>query len=257
MRGFALGAATFAALLGGCDLVFQVDARDERIDEDLDGIPNVRDNCPGIANRGQEDTGEDVALAVPDGVGDNCDPEVDDPGDAIVATYFFTDPANDPTGWQVEGPWQFEDNFVEVDARNTVAKLIIPPLAQVYQRTTMEAGFELIDLGTGFFSACTDFDTRCVEVRAGAPPELTVINGTTEVDGSDPITVALPSRVVLQLRRTVANATELTDLKGFIRNLNDVDKSGDAQSGADSKSAFVVVDHAWVRLHHVVIYGVR
>jgi hypothetical protein len=257
MRGFALGVATFAALLGGCDLVFQVDTPDERIDEDFDGIPNVRDNCPGIANDGQDDTGEDVALEVPDGVGDSCDPKVDTAGDAIVATYFFTDPPNDPAGWQVMGPWQFEDNYVEVDARNTVAILTSPPLAKVFQRTTMEAGFEVIDLATGFFSACTDFSTRCVEVRHGAPPELTVINELDEVDGSDPITVKLPDRVVLQLRREVATASDPTDLKGFIRNLNDIDKSGDAQTGTDTTSVFVVVDHAWVRLHHVVIYGVR
>ena len=54
-----------------------------RPDEDHDGVPDVEDNCPHIANPGQEDVSE-LTLGGPDGVGDACDPEPSKTGNRIV-----------------------------------------------------------------------------------------------------------------------------------------------------------------------------
>jgi hypothetical protein len=248
MRGCA---AIAAFLLAGCDLVFQVEIRDPTIDEDADGVANVDDNCPGITNPGQEDGGESLAAKAPDGVGDACDPVTDSAGDAIGARYFFNDPG-DAAGWTMTGAWLAGDGFLEVDARNGTATLASPALATVTAGMTAEAGFEVLELGSGGFGACTDFPERCAEVVAGTPPQIVVINMTTTA--SDTIEVALPERTVVQLRRISISATDTrADLDGFIRNLNDVDKSS-MGSGSNSGSVFVVVDHAWVRLHHVIVY---
>jgi len=249
MRGFAIMLAVLGA---GCDLVFTIDVADPSVDEDLDRVLNVDDNCPGIANTGQEDGGEQLALLQPDRVGDACDPETDTAGDAIVASFFFNDPLTDQTGWTVTGPWVFDDGFVEVDARGTVATLQSPALAQVAGEMTVEAGFEPVDFVAGSFKACTDVADRCVEVAAGAPPLISVIDELKEVDGADEINVALPTRSVLQLRRIAGNPTKL---KGSVRNLNDIDKGGDVMTMVDSAHVFIVVENAHLRVHHVLIYA--
>ncbi len=53
-------------------------------DEDGDGVSDVCDNCPSIANAGQEDVGETNAGQTADGVGDACDPRPAAGGDAIA-----------------------------------------------------------------------------------------------------------------------------------------------------------------------------
>ena len=257
MRGLAIA---IALLVGGCDLVFDVEVGNPTIDEDLDGVPNIRDNCTGIANPKQEDTGETVALLTADGVGDACDPKTDEPGDAVIARYFFTDPAGDGLQWMADGAWTFEDGFAEVDATGTVATLVATATAPVAQpRATIEASFEVIDdNGTGTFAAGIDFLERRVEVDPGVPPTLALIS-TKVLETPDPVTVALPEPVVLQLRRKPAalSPTHVADLKGFIRNLNDVDKGGDAPTTdpADTGMVFVRVENAHVRVHHVLVYG--
>jgi len=48
-----------------------------KIDSDNDGIPDISDNCPRVANAGQADTDND-------GIGDACDPLTDSDGDGIA-----------------------------------------------------------------------------------------------------------------------------------------------------------------------------
>ena len=254
MRGLAI---VIALLVGGCDLVFDVTVYDPKTDEDLDGVPNIRDNCPGIANPKQEDSGEVVALLDPDGVGDACDPKTEDPGDTVIARYFFTDPLVDGEQWIADGDWTFEDGYAEVDASGKVATLEAKaraPLDQV--RTTVEVGIEVIgrnDAGT--FAAAIDFIDRRVEIDPGNPPTIALIS-TSVLEAPDPVTVALPNRVVLQLRRERATGLP-ADLKGFIRNLNDVDKGADAPATdpVDTGRVLVRIANVHVRVHHVLVYG--
>lgn len=66
-------------------------------DEDHDGLGDVCDNCPLVENHAQADVGE----AMPDGVGDACDPHPTDPGDCLVLLDTFVDPAVFASHWQV------------------------------------------------------------------------------------------------------------------------------------------------------------
>ncbi len=64
-------------------------------DEDDDGVVDVCDNCPGLANPSQADTTE----GTPDGVGDACDPR---PAARDRIAYFESF-ATTTTGWQLDG----------------------------------------------------------------------------------------------------------------------------------------------------------
>ncbi len=77
----------------GCDLVLGLDRPSEAAlpacsqdssgsDEDVDGIANGLDRCPGIADPDQAD-------ADGDGVGDACDPHPARPGDPIAFAAYF------------------------------------------------------------------------------------------------------------------------------------------------------------------------
>jgi hypothetical protein len=66
------GIAVVGAEYAGNGLAF---AYDLFVDTDCDGIPDDVDNCPTVANAGQEDLDDD-------GIGDACDPDVD--GDGVL-----------------------------------------------------------------------------------------------------------------------------------------------------------------------------
>jgi len=76
-------------------------------DGDFDGIPDTTDNCPTIANPGQEDGagGLEVTIAgvpSPDGVGDVCDNCVNVNNPRQVAGYLTTNPWRTLTGDQID-----------------------------------------------------------------------------------------------------------------------------------------------------------
>jgi hypothetical protein len=68
-------------------------------DTDLDGIPDASDNCPTVANPGQQDGGG--GLEVPaDGVGDACDNCVTVSNPRVADTFLATNPWATLTGGQ-------------------------------------------------------------------------------------------------------------------------------------------------------------
>lgn len=69
----------------GADAAIDARAIDAAVrpDEDGDGVPDVEDNCPHVANPGQDDVTE-LAIGGPDGVGDACDPEPSKAGNRLV-----------------------------------------------------------------------------------------------------------------------------------------------------------------------------
>jgi hypothetical protein len=96
--------------LGGCDLVFDLERGDGPPpscgdvihDEDEDGVRDLCDNCPGVANPLQENIRETNAGAIADGVGDACDPRPTLGGDYIERLQTFSTPT-DIGDWQILG----------------------------------------------------------------------------------------------------------------------------------------------------------
>ena len=99
------------------------DGGDPMADSDGDGILDIADNCPTIANADQHDHDQDgrgdacdVCPHLPDtgadsdgdGVGDACDPRPTEPGDRLAVFEGFYA----PVAWQAvlgANPWQFTD----------------------------------------------------------------------------------------------------------------------------------------------------
>jgi hypothetical protein len=66
------------------DIDARIDAPIANHDEDGDGVDDAIDNCPHDANGQQRNIGESSAGRAPDGVGDACDPDPDQPGNEIL-----------------------------------------------------------------------------------------------------------------------------------------------------------------------------
>lgn len=86
-----------------CPRVANVDQHDE----DGDAFGDACDNCPSLNNPNQADTTELEMRALPDGVGDVCDPRTGVSGDTLRAFYSFATDAQASawtgTGWTISG----------------------------------------------------------------------------------------------------------------------------------------------------------
>ena len=266
-------------VLAGCNRVFGLEATEHEpleasipllpdgntlIDEDLDGILNEMDNCPGVPNPDQADTSDIAKGLPPDGVGDACDP--DDSGThEIVARYFFND-TGDTIRFSAEpaGAFTFHEGYVEIERTTDFAYLHgldMPAFAR--GELTVEAGFELLDqeAGTkvGVYAdgpqthyAYVDLQPLPFLVAVGTypPPDPCVpMNGTGLCDAESIPT--LPERVVVQLRAGPANPKK-DNLKAILAGTG-IDTKADS-SGTAMNTFGVVVKSAHARLDHVIVY---
>lgn len=118
------------------------------VDTDGDGIPDSMDNCPLVANPGQENEDGDrfgdvcdpcppIADNAPldtdgDGVADACDPRPTIPGDKIVLFEGFHNGL--PPGWVVGGAWSVAADSAVISAGSmaaalTISKTLVEPYA--------------------------------------------------------------------------------------------------------------------------------
>lgn len=160
-------------------------------DSDGDGVKDVEDNCPAIANSSQHD--EDL-----DQLGDACDPcppfaETDDPdgdgvagscdpwptiaGDHIVRFDGFDDPTLQ--GWTPSGTWEVSaDHVVLTSTDNSISTLVMPEppaerlavLAHVSVTTVHVAAARSI--GTVLLHQGPSETVLCALLRAGVGPKL-------------------------------------------------------------------------------------
>jgi len=227
------------------------DAPDPRVDEDLDGIPNEVDNCPGVPNPDQADFGEGPT---PDGIGDACDPHDNGTGDVVMERYYFNDPA-DRAAWTPASAFTFEDGHVAISPTAELSYLHGPQALTINRGSlTIEAGFELVDrpMGTrvGVYTDDPQAHYMFVELRpepyivvAHQSPLPAVCDG---IEGCDEEFIpSLPARVVVQLRSGA-------DLKAIL-----------AGTGVDSSITTTgvlmnrvgVLASARARLLHVIVYA--
>jgi hypothetical protein len=93
-------------------------------DEDRDGVGDVADNCPHVANPQQENFGETNAGAPADGVGDACDPEPTIAGNQLALFDGFNGAL---VGWSTSGSVTPSGGRVRIGANATLTSNAIHP----------------------------------------------------------------------------------------------------------------------------------
>ena len=162
-----LAVATLALGLAGCHLVFPIEGTqrdgggddDESIDadiadadpltadEDSDGVPNVIDNCPGIANAGQANMGELSVGQALDMVGDACDPHPNRSGDERALQYYFNASSDLDPNLIKTGSWQQGPGYAEVSIGPATAWLEGVARVNPDADDTIEVGFDVVSGG--------------------------------------------------------------------------------------------------------------
>jgi hypothetical protein len=107
-------------------------ANPRQLDEDEDGHGDVCDNCPHVANVSQLDIDELISGEVADGVGDDCDPAPTTGGERIVLFDGFAD--GETPEWLVTGNWTLADGSVQVvaSASPSLLTLSVPSAGSDY-----------------------------------------------------------------------------------------------------------------------------
>lgn len=170
-------------------------------DLDGDGIPNDRDNCPTVANPGQENEDGDprgdacdecpaiasltVEDADGDGVGDACDPNPQTPGDSIVLFEGFSHGI--PAGWIATGTWTAANGAAVLTAtQDNLATLVIPIIGTNHQTLSAHVSLTALTQNTGGSLGIVDrFDVtgtagvHCGVGRSGTSQLFGLINAAT------------------------------------------------------------------------------
>lgn len=191
----------------GLDAAGEADASGDggpALDSDGDGIPDVRDNCPTVANADQADEdGDQIGDACDpcppfagtndsdhDGVPDACDPNPTVAGDSIVTFVGFS---SSPAHWSHTGSVTFSGGkAVMVGTDTTAATLVTASTAQAH--STIMASFTLtsitasgLDLGgVGVIDQQqpgTDNSVTCQlsELTGGSQASLRIFDTSTSV----------------------------------------------------------------------------
>jgi len=205
------------------------DAR-ESDDDDGDGVLDVADNCPAIANPTQVNYDADrfgdacdpcppYANDAPadgddDGVSDDCDPDPAIAGDRIVMFDTFATLG----GWRVTGTWSLGTGGASVDLATGAAASLTMPIA-VSARTSVIASFTPTALRTfGGYAGlgATVDDVQCALVRMPATDEHIALIDTTAgsslaagdfaIDLDRPYTSTLTAAGIDRYRCRTANA---------------------------------------------------
>lgn len=130
-------------------------------DLDCDGVPDGSDNCPTVANPGQEnedgDRFGDVCDPCPpfvdadpvidtdgDGVSDQCDPRLTTPGDKIVAFEGFAHGV--PPTWNPAGTWT-DDGSGDLVVANSAAIATLTAFGIASDHETVSTGLTALVLG--------------------------------------------------------------------------------------------------------------
>jgi hypothetical protein len=167
-----------------------IDASFDGFDRDHDGIPDVIDNCPDLANANQGDEDADSrgdlcdrcppipSLADPDGdgdgVGDACDPNPATPGDKIVLFEGFD--GGIPSSWTKVGSWLgVAGSAVFMASANNLGTVVVPLDGTVHQ--TISTAVTILSLsGNGGgsvgivdqFAATADGGIQCGSGKASS-----------------------------------------------------------------------------------------
>ena len=166
------------------------------IDTDGDGIPDCRDNCPTVANPGQEnDDGDrfgDVCDPCPpiaddnppdtdgDGVADACDPRPTTSGDRIALFEGFSHGV--PASWESNGTWMVVNNDdVRTSATNPPNTLAVASATSTHE--TVSTAIVLNSVVGGQINAVGVLDDHQLGTTSSVGCSIYIANGFTPSPG--------------------------------------------------------------------------